>query len=111
MTPGSSAGRPESADVREVRATLNRALRRLGILELILLGAAAIAALGGGWLAALLAAKAFELPFRATWIASSLAFFVIPALLALGIERFGRGAAKRKDRATGDRRSPQGDGG
>ena len=109
MTAGPSGGQPESADVQEVRATLNRAMRRLNILELILLGAALVAALGGGWLAALLGAKAFDLPFRATWVAASLTFFVVPALLALGIERFKRRAKGRTD-DTQDDPSPGGDG-
>ena len=111
MTVEPSGGQPESADMREVRATLNRAMRRLNVLELILLGAAVIAALGGGWLAALLGARAFDLPFRGTWITASLAFFVIPALLALGIERFKRSAAEKKDDTIDDDHSPRGDGG
>lgn len=102
MTDGSSGGQPEAADVQEVRAALNRAVRRLNILELILLVAAVIAALGGGWLAALLGAKAFGLPFRATWITASFAFFIIPAVLALGLERSKRRAARNTGDGTGD---------
>jgi len=68
-------------------------MRRLNVLELVLLGAAAVAALGGGWLAALLGAKAFDLPFRATWMTASLALFIIPAVVALGIERLRRRTA------------------
>ena len=103
MTTGRSGGQPESADALEARATLNRAMRRLNVLELILLGAAVIAALGGGWLAALLGARAFDLPFRATWITASLAFFIIPALLALGIERLKRRAARKNGDGTDDK--------
>lgn len=88
--------------MREVRASLNRAVRRLNVLELILLGAAVIVALAGGWLAALLGARAFGLPYRTTWIASSLAFFIIPALLALGIERLRRAGARKTAEATDD---------
>lgn len=102
MTAGSTGGGQESADMREVRASLNRAVRRLNVLELILLGAAAIVALAGGWLAALLGAKAFGLPFRITWITASLAFFIIPALLALGIERWKRAGARKTGEAADD---------
>lgn len=109
MTAGPTGGRRESADMREVRAGLDRAVRRLNVLELILLGAAVIVALAGGWLAALLGARAFGLPFRTTWITASLAFFIIPALLALGIERFKRAGARRTAEASDDG-TPGGDG-
>lgn len=109
MTAEPSGGQPEPADVQEVRATLNRAMRRLNVLELILLGAAVIAALGGGWLAALLAAKAFGWPFRATWITASFAFFIMPAGLALGIERSKRRAASRAGGGIGNH-SQEGEG-
>lgn len=103
MTAGLPGGRPESADVREVRANLNRAMRRLNVLELVLLGAAAVAAVGGGWLAALLGAKAFDLPFRATWMTASLALFIIPAAIALGVERLRRRTAGKAGTTTGTR--------
>lgn len=98
----------EAADVQAVRAALNRAARRLNILELIILSAAAIAALAGGWLAALLASRAFGFSFRMTWVLASLALFVIPALAAILVER------RRKAihaRAAGDKtdESPAGD--
>lgn len=105
MTAGPSGNPPESADVREVRATLKRAVRRLNVLELILLGAAVIAALAGGWLAALLGTRAFDMPFRATWVTASITFFIVPALLALGIERFKRSAARRAGDTTDDHAS------
>ena len=78
---------PDPADVQAVRAALNKAARRLNVLELIILMAAAIAALAGGWLAALLAGKAFGFPFRATWVGASLALFVIPASVAFLVEK------------------------
>lgn len=107
VTPGPAAGRRESADVREVRAGLNRAARRLSVLELILLGATVIAALAGGWLAALLGAGAFGLPFRTTWMTASFALFIVPALLALGIGRFKRAGARKTAEAAGDRAPPE----
>ncbi len=62
-------------------------MRRLNVLEYILLAAAAIAAVAGGWLAALLGRSAFGLPFRATWVVASLAFFLIPGIAAWLAER------------------------
>lgn len=78
---------PDPADVEAVRAALKRAARRLNILELIILGAAIIASVAGGWLAALLAGKAFGFPFRATWVGASLALFAIPASVAFLVEK------------------------
>lgn len=82
-----SVREPDPADVQAVRAALKRASRRLNVLELIILSAAAIAAITGGWLAALLAGRAFDLPFRTTWLVSSLTLFVIPAVAALLVNR------------------------
>ncbi len=82
-----SAHEPDPADVQAVRATLQRAARRLNILELIVLGAAVIASAAGGWVAALLAGRAFGLPFRATWVGASLALFVVPAAVAFLMDR------------------------
>ena len=84
---------PDAADVQEVRAALKRAARRLNVLELIILSAAAIAALAGGWLAALLAGRAFDFPFRTTWLVASLALFAIPALAAFLVNRRRQGQA------------------
>ena len=78
---------PDAADVEAVRAVLNRAARRLNILEFIILGAAIIASVAGGWLAALLAGRAFGFPFRATWVGASLALFLIPALVAFLVHK------------------------
>ena len=78
---------PDAADIEAVRATLQRAARRLNILEFIILGAAIIASVAGGWLAALLAGRALGFPFRTTWVGASLALFGIPALVAFLVEK------------------------
>ncbi|MXW17700.1 MAG: hypothetical protein F4139_10545 [Gemmatimonadetes bacterium] len=96
------------ADVQAVRAALNRAARRLNILELIILSAAAIASIAGGWLAALLATRAFGFPFRMTWVGASLALFVIPALAAYLVNRRRQGAQGKSAADTTDQ-SPAGD--
>ena len=103
MTAGSSMGRTESADVRRLRADLKRAVRRLNVLEVVLMGAAVVVSLGGGWLAALLGSRFLDLPFGATWIVASFAFFVVPGLIALGIRAFGRASAMGTAKATADR--------
>jgi len=99
---------PEPADVQAVRAALNRAARRLNVLELIVLSAAAIAALAGGWLAALLAVRAFGLPFRMTWLGASLTLFLIPALAAFLMHRR-RQATEGKAAGHKSDQSPEGD--
>ena len=88
---------PGEEETRVARAVMNRAIRRLNLLETILLGAAAIAALAGGWLAALLARSAFGFPFRTTWLVSSLLLFVIPGALAWTMEKRGRYAQPKMD--------------
>ena len=65
-----------SAEVQKVAA---RAVRRLNILEWVILAVAAGLAMLAGALAALMLRTAFQLPFRPTWIVASLALFVIPA--------------------------------
>lgn len=105
--PRPSIHEPDPADVQAVRAALKRATRRLNVLELIILSAAAIAALAGGWLAALLAARALDFPFRTTWVAASLTLFVIPAVAAVLVNRR-RGARQNAARDQTDQ-SPAGD--
>lgn len=92
---------PTPADVQEVRAALNRAARRINILELIVLGAAAIAALAGGWLVALLAERAFGYSFRRTWAGASIALFVVPAVVAVLVDRRRRGVRAKAARGEG----------
>lgn len=67
---------------KAVRKVADRAIRRLGVLEVLILAGAAVAALAGGALAAFLAASAFGWPFGPTWLVASLLFFVVPGLVA-----------------------------
>jgi hypothetical protein len=72
-----------SADSFEgTRKDLNRAIRRLGILEWVMLAAAAALALGGGWLTAWLL-QGWGLPFRVTWTLASVLLFGIPGVKVL----------------------------
>jgi uncharacterized membrane protein len=66
-------------DVPETRnEVMERAIRRLGVLEHLFIGLAAVAALVAGALVAWLLGQAFGLPFRPTWAASALLLFVLP---------------------------------
>lgn len=84
-------------DARAARKVMNRAIRRLNVLEWLLLGAAAIASLAGGWLAALLGRSALGLPFRGTWMTASLLLFLIPGGIAWAAERRSRKAQPPDD--------------
>ena len=97
MTRRSPARKPSAEDTRAARKVMTRAIRRLNVLEWILLGAAAIASLVGGWLAALLARTALGLPFRTTWMIASLLLFLIPGAMAWVAERRSRNAAPNRD--------------
>ncbi len=92
MTARSRSRKSGTEDARAVRKVMTRAMRRLNILEWILLGAAAVASLVGGWLTALLARAALGLPFRATWMIASLLLFLLPGAMAWTAERRGRSA-------------------
>ena len=79
---------------------VSRAIRRLNVLETIIMGAAVVIALVGGWLGALLAYNsAFGLPLRTTWMVLSVLLFVVPAALAWTMERRRppRGRAEKAD--------------
>lgn len=76
--------RPDSYE--GTREDLNRAIRRLGILEWVILGAAALFALVGGWVIALLL-EDWGLPFRLTWTIASTLLFGVPGVKVLLAER------------------------
>ena len=83
----------ESAEVRKIAA---RAVRRLNVLEWVILAAAAFLAMLAGALAALMLRTALELPFRPTWIVASLVLFTVPATISyLRARRMERGRAER----------------
>ncbi len=97
-----------ASDHRAVRAVMKRAVRRLGVLEALVLAAAAAASLVGGALAAFLAQSAFGLPFRPAWAAASLLLFVVPGLAALA--RNARSAAGKAS-SGGGATAPETEGG
>ncbi|MEQ9569530.1 MAG: hypothetical protein RLN75_05025 [Longimicrobiales bacterium] len=72
------AGGRDGDDARLAREVTHRAIRRLGLLETVLMLAAGIFALLAGALAALLVAEVTGWAFRPVWIAASVIFFVVP---------------------------------
>jgi hypothetical protein len=60
---------------------MRRAIRRLSILEYVILVLAMAVAVAGGWIAAWLLQEALGLPFRPTWAVSSVLLFTVPGAL------------------------------
>ncbi len=73
----------EDAQLGSVREVTGRAIRRLGILESVLMVGAALVALVAGALAALLVAEVTGWPFRPTWIVASVVFFGVPGVVVI----------------------------
>ena len=88
-----------------VRRDMARAVRRLNVLEYVILAAAAGMALGGGALLALLLRELTDAPFRATWFISSLLLFSVPGVFVLRREKkrdpSARGAGHIQDQTDG----------
>ncbi|MDT8340176.1 MAG: hypothetical protein RQ751_01570 [Longimicrobiales bacterium] len=82
-----------SRDAQEGREVVERAIWRLGVLEHLFIGLAAVAALVAGLLVAWLLRQAFGLPFRPTWAVSALVLFLLPG----GISYW---KVRRQDRAS-----------
>jgi predicted lysophospholipase L1 biosynthesis ABC-type transport system permease subunit len=65
---------------RAARTVTHRAVRRLGLLETMLILAAGVFALAAGAVTAFLLADVAGVPFRTTWIVASVLYFAVPAL-------------------------------
>jgi hypothetical protein len=65
---------------KEVRVVASRAIRRLSLLEFVILLIAAGLAMAAGAASALLLGASLGLPFRQTWFVASFIFFFVPAL-------------------------------
>lgn len=83
-----------------VRRDMARAVRRLSILEYLILAAAVGMALGGGALVALLLNELTGVPFRVSWFISSLLLFSVPGLFVFRRET-------RRDPSRGPAGHPQ----
>ena len=75
--------RSREDDARITREITERAIRRLDILEWVILTGVAVLATVGGWLIALVLSTAVGLPFRPVWIVAALLLFGIPGAIAL----------------------------
>jgi uncharacterized membrane protein len=80
---------------------MNRAMRRLGVLEVILLALAAVAALAAGALTGWLLNHGLGWSFRWVWSTSSLLYFVVPGGIAWWKSR--RDELRRQTRKGEDR--------
>ena len=75
----------------------SRAIRRLDILEGVMIAGGAVLALVGGGVIALLLAGVAGLGFRTTWIVASLLLFVVPGGIAIiKIRREARAEARAR---------------
>jgi predicted lysophospholipase L1 biosynthesis ABC-type transport system permease subunit len=70
-----------------LQGVIARAVRRLDVLEVVTLTAAAVLATGAGAIVAFLVAAGSELPFRPIWVVASMFLFVVPGALALWTTR------------------------
>jgi len=73
---------------------MDRAIRRLDMLESLILVGAGLLALVGGAIGAFLLSMGTSLPFFASWVVLSLLFFVVPGGYALLNQR--RSESRRK---------------
>ena len=85
----------------ETRRMMETAIRRLNVLEYVILGVAVVLALLAGALAAWLVENVAGAPFRLTWALSSLLFFVVPGWVVLRRERQAEGVRKGGARTAG----------
>ena len=82
----------------ETRRMMETAIRRLNVLEYVILGFAMVLALFAGALTAWMVENLTGAPFRLSWALSSLLFFVVPGLVVF----------RRERRAGGDREGDAG---
>jgi len=78
------------------REEMERAIRRLSVLEYVIFAAAFLLALAGGGVAAYILSVGTVLPFRLTWALISLILLIIPGLLV-----FGRDCLERRNPPVG----------
>lgn len=106
---GDAQGRVPRADdeaARITREVTSRAIRRLDILEWVIFAGAAVLAVLGGALIAVLVSDPLGVAFRPTWLVSSVVLFVVPGTLALlALRRDERRRADRLDQLRDERGS------
>jgi uncharacterized membrane protein len=76
-------GGTDEEAARITREIAERAIRRLDVLEWVILAGAVLFAVIGGWVVAVLLGTAAGLPFTPVWIVASLLLFGAPGAFAL----------------------------
>ena len=84
--------RTDQEDVRVTQEVAARAIRRLNLLEWVILAGAGLIAMLGGALVAWLIAAQLKVSFRLTWIGVSILLLGVPGLIV--VLRSGRGGSK-----------------
>lgn len=77
------------------RDVMERAIRRLNILEYVILGLAALLAILGGALVAWLLGEMVEIPFRLGWALASLLLFLVPGAIVYARENLSSTPGRR----------------
>jgi len=95
----------EGDGFREVRKDMERAIRRLNVLEYFIMVAAVLLALVGGGFVAFLLSSGTDLPLRPTWAVLSLLLIVVPAAVVFGRGR--RRSRDGEDKASNDPPAPK----
>lgn len=75
--------RNRTEEARLTREIASRAVRRLDILEWVILAGAVVLSLVGGALVALLLETSVGLSLRPTWVVASLLLFGVPGVIAM----------------------------
>jgi len=73
------------------RDVMERAIRRLNVLEYVILGLAALLALLGGALVGWLLNETLDIPFRLGWALASLLLFIVPGAIVYARENLSTG--------------------
>ena len=73
----------DQEDVRVIQEVAARAIRRLNVLEWMILGGAGLIAVLGGALASWLIAAQLKVSFRLTWIGLSMLLLAVPGLIVI----------------------------
>ena len=73
----------DQEDVRVIQEVAARAIRRLNVLEWVILGGAGLIAVLGGALVSWLIAAQLKVSFRLTWIGLSMLLLVVPGLIVI----------------------------
>lgn len=77
----------DRAEAQAAHEVASRAIRRLDILEAVMVGGGAVLALLGGAVVAGLLTGIAGLAFRTTWIVASLVLFVVPGTITIMLIR------------------------